>query len=866
MTAPAAEAFAFATVAELAAALRAGTVTSGALVELALRRIARLDAGLNAFIHVAGDDARRAAAGRDRELAAGRDRGPLHGLPVAIKDIIDVAGMPTSHGSGGSAELPRRDAILVARLREAGAVVIGKTNTYEFAYAAYHRRHGYTRNPRDAARTAGATSGGSAAAVAAGLAVVATGTDAGGSVRIPSAFCGICGMKATHGAIDLTGAFPSSWTLDHGGAMGRSAGCVRATVEAMAGRAMAADDGHAADRPAPPARRFGVVAELAGHEAITGDVTAAFRGALGRLEDAGAAVVEIALPEVLEGNDLMMAILYPEVFVIHEQRMATRRADYDPGTVAEIEPGRALPAATYLKALAGRDALRAAVARVLDDGRLDALLCPTAPWVAPRRLHAPNDPAMMLEGVCAAPFSVAGVPASSLPCGPAADGMPAGLQIVGRAGEDGHVMALGDDGARQGMSATARDGGDGLRRRFQRDGFVFPVRVLPRAAARRARGLFLEARRAARRDPAMAAVLDYKANLALRWVDDIVRVPALLDAVAALLGPDLLLWSCSFVDKAPRSAGRYTWHQDATYWGLTPPLGVTVWLALGDVGPENGGLSFVPGVHRGGQLPHSDTFAADVLLPRGQRIDALPDADKAVAAPPVEAEAALVLAPGELRASGREIEAEGVRALALPLNVCRDDSVARFHDAAVAAFGKVDILINAAGGSAHHGMIGHPDALWSRTIDVNLNGPYRTIRRVFAGMCERGWGRIVNIATTGARVGAAGHAAMCASKTGLLGLTRCVALEGAPHGVTCNAIDPGSVSTPHVERVALPNKLRHPGIADSLEDHMAAIPATVPRKRWIEAEEIGAFAAFLCHEEARGITSEDMQISGGAHW
>ena len=237
-----------------------------------------------------------------------------------------------------------------------------------------------------------------------------------------------------------------------------------------------------------------------------------------------------------------------------------------------------------------------------------------------------------------------------------------------------------------------------------------------------------------------------------------------------------------------------------------------------------------------------------------------------VANPPVEAEAALVLAPGELQASGREIEAEGVRALALPLNVCRDDSVARFHDAAVAAFGKVDILINAAGGSAHHGMIDHPDALWSRTIDVNLNGPYRTIRRVFAGMCERGWGRIVNIATTGARVGAAGHAAMCASKTGLLGLTRCVALEGAPHGVTCNAINPGSVSTPHVERVALPNKLRHPGIADSLEDHMAAIPDTVPQKRWIGAEEIGAFAAFLCREEARGITSEDIQISGGAHW
>jgi NAD(P)-dependent dehydrogenase (short-subunit alcohol dehydrogenase family) len=163
-------------------------------------------------------------------------------------------------------------------------------------------------------------------------------------------------------------------------------------------------------------------------------------------------------------------------------------------------------------------------------------------------------------------------------------------------------------------------------------------------------------------------------------------------------------------------------------------------------------------------------------------------------------------------------------------------------------------------------MVDHPDELWHRTIDVNLTGPYRTIKLCLPGMVERKWGRIVNLATTGARVGHPGHAAMCSSKTGLLGLTRCVALEGAPHGVTCNAINPGSVRSPHVVRVAIPNKLKMLGIDQKVDDYLAHIPDDTPQKRWIEAEEIGAFAAFLCREEALGLTMEDVQISGGASW
>jgi len=157
--------------------------------------------------------------------------------------------------------------------------------------------------------------------------------------------------------------------------------------------------------------------------------------------------------------------------------------------------------------------------------------------------------------------------------------------------------------------------------RFARDGFLFPLRVMDPGAAdeARARALALMAEREDAID-----LLGYKANLAFRWIDDIVHTPALLDAVADVLGPHLLLWSCSFAIKPPRSAGRFTWHQDATYWGLEPPVGLTAWLALGAVDQANGAMQFLPGAHRDGQLPHVNTFAPDVMLPRGQEIVELP--------------------------------------------------------------------------------------------------------------------------------------------------------------------------------------------------------------------------------------------------
>ena len=193
-----------------------------------------------------------------------------------------------------------------------------------------------------------------------------------------------------------------------------------------------------------------------------------------------------------------------------------------------------------------------------------------------------------------------------------------------------------------------------------------------------------------------------------------------------------------------------------------------------------------------------------------------------------------------------------------------EDSVQAFYDATIEAFGHVDILVNAAGITAEQTILGHSDALWLKVIDVNLNGAYRTIKLCLPGMIERGWGRIINIASTAASVGAPTSGAYCASKAGVVGLTRCVALEGAAHGVTCNAISPTWVETDF-------GRGWMTGIAEDQEgrkgeDYIADAKAANPQKRLIQPSEIGALALHLCRDEARGLTMQDLTVSGGSLW
>lgn len=210
-----------------------------------------------------------------------------------------------------------------------------------------------------------------------------------------------------------------------------------------------------------------------------------------------------------------------------------------------------------------------------------------------------------------------------------------------------------------------------------------------------------------------------------------------------------------------------------------------------------------------------------------------------------------------------EIEARGVRAVAMNVDVTSANSVLAFYEAVVKTFGKVDILANSAGIGAEQTMSGHPDEVWDQVINVNLNGVYRTIKLCLPGMISRKWGRIINIASTSAEVGSPTNAAYCASKAAVVGLTRCVALEGAPYGVTCNAISPGWVET-NLGKSWMTEIAQTSNIPVS--EYIEQIKQGNPQKRMIQPEEIGSLAAFLCRDEALGITMQNITVSAGSLW
>lgn len=218
----------------------------------------------------------------------------------------------------------------------------------------------------------------------------------------------------------------------------------------------------------------------------------------------------------------------------------------------------------------------------------------------------------------------------------------------------------------------------------------------------------------------------------------------------------------------------------------------------------------------------------------------------------------------QLERTKKDIEALGVRCLAMALDVTSSASVDTFYQAAMKAHKKIDILANAAGITAEQTIVGHPDALWDRVIAVNLTGTYRAIKACLPGMIERKWGRVINIASTAASVGAVTSGAYCASKAGVVGLTRCVALEGAPHGVTCNAISPTWVDTDFgrdwMKDIAETQQSR------SQDAYIAEVKATNPQKRMIQPSEVAGLALYLCRDEALGMTMQDLTLSAGSLW
>ncbi len=412
---------------------RDGTLTPRQVVEQSLMRLADWEPRLNAFAHVMADAALADADRLGAELASGRDRGPLHGVPVAIKDLIEVEGAPTGYGSKVLApKMATRDAELVRRLRAAGAIVIGKTNLLEYAYGIAHPEIGQTNNPHDPARTSGGSSGGSAAAVAAGIVPLAIGTDTGGSIRIPAAYCGIVGLKPSFGLVSLDGVFPLSRSLDHAGPLTLTVADAALALAVLSGT----------DVPLHPVSldglRMGRIARHFASREITAGVRQAIDAALDALAAAGATFVDIDIPRLAEANRALGTILRPEATLIHAELRKANSGGYAPGTLTQIESGFEVRAVDYVAAQHFRVAMRDEVERLF--GIVDALISPSVPFVAPFSdpVTAEGEDGEMLSSGLG---NFTGHPAVSLPAG-LADGLPVGLQIMGPLGRDDRLLSI----------------------------------------------------------------------------------------------------------------------------------------------------------------------------------------------------------------------------------------------------------------------------------------------------------------------------------------------------------------------------------------------------------------------------------------
>jgi len=434
-------------VVEAARMVREGAASSLQLVEAALERIEALDGRLGAFVTVLAGGARAEAAQRDAQRRRGEALGPLHGVPLAIKDLADVAGTVTGAGSPKlSGNLAARDAEVVARLRAAGAVVVGKTRTHEFAYGVLTPG---TVNPWDPGRIAGGSSGGSAAAVAAGMVSAALGTDTAGSIRIPAACCGVVGFKPSWGRVPAAGVFPLSWSCDHVGPIAGDVAGAALLFEVMAG-----DPAPAAPAPEPGRRPPGAGGPRIGRLAaealgpVDPPVTAALDELCERLEAAGARIDEVTLP-LPAARAAVAAIVLAEAAAAHARLLAeTGEEGYGPRVLAALRLGQSALAGEYLAGLRYRGRFLAAVEGLL--GEREALLLPTLPCVAPEAGQRTVTVAGVTAGIqpeltaLPGPFNCSGSPVASLPIGlvPPDGGLPVAASLVGRLGGDHELLRL----------------------------------------------------------------------------------------------------------------------------------------------------------------------------------------------------------------------------------------------------------------------------------------------------------------------------------------------------------------------------------------------------------------------------------------
>lgn len=440
---------------EVAARIAGRQLSAIELTTEVLEGINSLNPVLNAYITVLADEALAAAAAADREIGSGNYRGSLHGVPVSVKDLFWTRGVRTTAGSRVLNDfVPTDDATIVRRVREAGAVIVGKTNMLEFAYASSHPDYGPTRNPWNLDRTALGSSGGSGAAVAAGMDFGSYGTDTGGSIRVPSSFCGVTGLKPSYGRVSRHGVVPLSPSLDHVGPIARSVADLALLLQSVAGADPLDPTAAAVNVPEFSMALDGSLRDISvalvtnfSGASVAPEVRAAVHNALTVLADAGARVDEVAVPELgARALAAYMPILFAEASFCHREWLQSRRADYSAGVLERLDDGLAVSAVAYLAAMEERESIRRSV-RARQES-IDLLLMPTTAVVA-LPLEATDIPVDEDEGELksiiqfTAPFDLIGLPALSLPCGFTDSGLPIGLQIVGRAFEEQLVVRAG---------------------------------------------------------------------------------------------------------------------------------------------------------------------------------------------------------------------------------------------------------------------------------------------------------------------------------------------------------------------------------------------------------------------------------------
>jgi aspartyl-tRNA(Asn)/glutamyl-tRNA(Gln) amidotransferase subunit A len=429
------------TLVEAAAALRGGRCTAGDLLEAALDAVGRHDRPSHAFVRVDADFARHAARTADAAFAAGVDRSPLQGLPVSLKDLIDVAGQPTTAASRVCADrIATADAPVVTRLVAAGAVLFGKTNLHEFALGTTSEDSAYgpVLNPHDLTLSAGGSSSGSAVAVATGMGLASVGTDTGGSIRIPAAACGVVGLKPSWGEVPTAGVIPLSQTLDHVGPLTRTVQDAAWMWSVLADRPV-----HTVAPPAPRDLRLALLGGYFDHP-LDRHVRAAFRRALDLLAAAGAHLETREFGDASLITDTYIHLVLPEGAAWHGAWLDDRADLYSATVRDRLRAGRDIPATSYILARQRRRQMRLAVDALLES--VDALVLPTLPIVAPvsgaQEIEIDGTPmpvrAAMLKHTQL--FNITGHPAISLPL--ATDGLPVGLQVIGGRGATTRLLDI----------------------------------------------------------------------------------------------------------------------------------------------------------------------------------------------------------------------------------------------------------------------------------------------------------------------------------------------------------------------------------------------------------------------------------------